>query len=207
MEIAFKPTTIMQSSPPSAAPTETKANDSWSPTVIAVSAAYAITLVVVAEAAPVLLLFLVGIVPLVLISFFVWLCYDLITNRFRHALSLIAAVATAIVIVRCAPLISADKDTLSFYAHLPEYQRQIKQAQAHNSEQKPLRVVLDYQDRSIFVTANAFYYVIYDEMDGKGPDKTEFWPYAGSKTGVVAVTVPQNIHNLQGHYYNFTIGD
>lgn len=195
---------MMQSSPPSAVPTEPKANDSWSPTLVAVSAVYALTLVVVAEAAPAFLLFLVGIVPLALISFFVWLCYDLITNRFRHALSLIVAVATAIVIVRCAPLISADKDTLSFYAQFSAFQQQVEQARSRKTTQEPLQIVLDYQDRSLFVTANLFYYVIYDETDGAGPYKDTFWPYVGSKTGIIAVSVPNKIHHLSGHYYSFS---
>ena len=189
---------------PSKFPVEPKLNDNWSPTIVMISAVYAFALVLTAEIVPAFLLFVVGMVPLIFISFFVWFCYDLKTNRFRHALSLIVAVVTATMIVRCAPLVLADGDTLSFYAHLSEYNQQVEEARAHQTAQGPLQVVVDYQDRSGFVTTNLFYYVIYDETDGAGPYTELFWPYAASNTGVIAVTVPSKIYHLSGHYYNFS---
>jgi len=185
--------------------TELEAKDAWSPNLVAFSAASGLALVLLAQAASSFLLPLIGIVLLFLTTIFLWFCYDLFRRRSRHALSIFAAIAMATGIVRCAPLIAQGKDFLAFYARLPQFERQVEQARTLRTTREPLQIVVDYQDRSPFVSVNSFYYVVYDETDGAGPYKAEFWPYAGSRTCVIAVDVPTTVHHLTGHYYDFEV--
>jgi hypothetical protein len=190
--------------------TEHDSNDAWSPTLVTVSAIGGLALVLLMiRTDSWTLLAVPGLVLFVLTTFvsLCWLCYDLTKRRFRHALSIFAAITTAGSIIYCAPLVAQGRDSLAFYAREAEFELQVEKFRAHRTVQEPMQIVVDYQDRSPFVAVNSFYYVVYDETDGKGPYKADFWPYAGSSTGVTAVDVPATMHHLTGHFYDVTSPD
>lgn len=188
---------------------EREAKDFWSPALIALSAVCALAIVIafvlLVETTPLILLPIFAIALLALISSLAWLCYDIFRRRFRHAFSIVAGIATAASIFYCTPLIAAGKNTLAFYARLPQFEQQVERARIRQTKKGPLQIVVDYQDRSLFVTANSFYLVVYDETDGLGPYAETYWPYAGSPTGVIAVDRPSKMHHLSGHYYDFSV--
>jgi hypothetical protein len=187
---------------------EREANDFWSPSLIIVFAVCALAavlgIVLLIEASPIILMLVIGCILLTLPWIIGWLCFDLIRKRFRHALSLLAAVAMAVSIIYCTPLIAQGKDTLAFYARLAQFEKQVENARSQQSTPKPLQIVVYYQDRSIFVTANSFYFVIYDETDGIEFNGDHDWPYDKSSTGVKWVNIPSKMHHLTGHYYDFS---
>ena len=187
--------------------TKRVAKDFWSPILVAASAGCAIALVLLVQVSPLLLLPLIGIVLLALISIFAWFCYDLVQRRFRHAFSIVAAVVMAASVVGCASLIGQGENVFAFYVRLPKYDQEVNFARARQTKHEPLKIVVDYQDQSAFVTTASFCYVIYDETDGVGPYKPGFWPYSGSPTGVTAVRIPPTMHRLAGHYYDFFTSD
>ena len=199
---------MMQPFPTDVVATKRKARDAWSPTFVAVSAACALVVVLLLLANPVLMLPLVGIVLPALVVPLGWLCYDLVTFRFRHALSIVAAAAAAVGVVYCSLLITQRMaqraDTSTFHSRLPEFERQVEEARAKRTTQEPLQIVLDTQDRSPFALTNSFYYVIYDETDGMGPYNNTYWPHAGSSAGVTRVYPPTEMRRLTGHYYDFS---
>ena len=67
-------------------------------------------------------------------------------------------------------------------------------------------MVVEFQDRSLFVTANEFFYIIYDESDeaSKMSDSvTGAWPYPGSSTGFINVDGAKIVQHIVGHFYRF----
>lgn len=71
-----------------------------------------------------------------------------------------------------------------------------------------LRMVVDYEDKSLFVTSNLFKLTIYDEADEAERDPLSiagYWPCPGSSTGVLDVGPlsggSRSVEHVQGHYY------
>lgn len=137
-----------------------------------------------------------------------------VTNR-RPKLALSAVLGMALIasdVVTLRPLTYAF-DLAAFWFNKSTYDRLVEEGRAKDIQGKPLRLVVAYEDQSIFVTANAFKYVIYDETDAAADDPdsvTGYWPYPGTKTGFISMdgsgeASTAATRHLASHYYEFFV--
>ncbi|MCJ2079206.1 hypothetical protein MKK68_26850 [Methylobacterium sp. E-016] len=177
--------------------------DDWSPSLIATYSAIMIVFMITPGGNSAITVSLIFLLILASIIAFVWFWYDLFRWRLRHALSIIIAVTAVFGIGYYAPLLQQSKDKIDFKLRQAGFEQQVEDARSKQTAQEPLQIVVDYEDQSVFVTANSFYYILYDETDGTGPYKGDFWPFTASPTGTISVGTPKYMQHLTGHFYSF----
>lgn len=95
----------------------------------------------------------------------------LVALRMRGAMSAMAAVAIiAGGIAAREPLVVPLVRNVNFAVYRSGYERTIKVWRSKNLSTVPFRLVLSMVDRSVFVGANVFDYIVYDQSDAIGKD-------------------------------------
>jgi hypothetical protein len=108
--------------------------------------------------------------PVIACGIVIMLLAQLVTRRFRAALSTLAAVAIMAGGVGLRGSILNLARYVEFAVHRAGYERAVEALRAKNPAAVPLRVILKDVDVSVFVVPTVFDYVVYDESDAIGSD-------------------------------------
>jgi len=149
---------------------------------------------------------LVAFLLMVLIFLFcgVSLIFALVRRRPSLAVTAIAGMAIIAGGFWATPIIDRALDELAFWKKEATFDKMVADQRTKVPAGRPVRMVVEFDDRSQFVTATLFEYVIYDETDQaeRNPASlTDYWPYPGSNTGVVSVDGDKTVKHISGHYY------
>jgi hypothetical protein len=95
----------------------------------------------------------------------VWIVLDLVRWRVRHATSILAGMGLLSLGLYIPHPDDQILDDQLMRARMPEFEALVSAKRAEMTAPGPVRMVVYYKDRSLFVTANLFEFVIYDETD------------------------------------------
>ncbi|NMN57244.1 hypothetical protein FHT36_001141 [Xanthobacter sp. SG618] len=128
-------------------------------------------------------------------------------RRPRQALACILGVSAVLATLFGLPAVGAAAQTFWFRVHLPRYERMIDEARAKRPA-SPVRLVLEWRDLSLFVTATLIEVVVYDETDGV---RTDPCPVLDRKSCPVAPgghvkagSMDLSVEPIEGHFYRVT---
>jgi hypothetical protein len=153
---------------------------------------------------PLTLLVILAVIVIVAAAVIAMLVH-LIKRRGRAALSALAAVVIiAGGFVAAIPVLNAAR-YVEFAIHRAGYERTVEALRAKNPGSVPLRAVVEFVDRSVWVVPTVFDYVVYDESDAVGNDPPVI-------SGTWLSTDPANprttisggeivVRRLSGHFY------
>ena len=137
------------------------------------------------------------------------LIFALVSRSSRLALSAIAGMAVIACGFWATPVINRALDQVAFWNNFwnkeATFNKMVADQRAKIPAGQPVRMVVEFDDRSLFVTATLFEYVIYDETDQAERYPASvigYWPYQGSNTGVVSVDGDKTVEHISGHYYH-----
>lgn len=131
----------------------------------------------------------------------------LVTGRWRRAVSHLLAVGMLVLAVLSVPTLAEASRDFRFKFYLPTYEARIAEWRARNPNTTPVRLVLEDRDLSLFVTANHFEKIIYDESDGaledpcaaEGKGRCPMVPRDSSESD----GIPRSVHRIWGHFFRF----
>ena len=125
-------------------------------------------------------------------------------RRPRQALACILGVSAVLATLFSLPAVGSSAQAFWFRAHLPRYERMIDEARARNPA-SPVRLVLEWRDLSLFVTATLIEAVVYDETDGVRTDPCpvldrDHCPVVPGGH-VKAPSMDLSVEPIEGHFY------
>lgn len=129
----------------------------------------------------------------------------LVTGRWRRAVSHLLGIGMLALAVLSVPTLEDASRAIRFRLQLPAYEARIAEWRARHPDGTPARLVLENRDLSVFVTANHFEKIIYDESDGALED-----PCAAEGKGHCPMVprdspesdgIPRSVHRIWGHFY------
>lgn len=128
----------------------------------------------------------------------------LLKQQARSAVTCILGVSAVLATLFSLPAVGSAAQAFWFRAHLPRYERLIDEARARNPA-LPVRLVLEWRDLSLFVTATLIEAVVYDETDAVRTDPCpvldrDHCPVAPGGH-VKAGSMDLSVEPIEGHFY------
>ena len=183
--------------------------DRWSPLFVGLSAAAVLAFTLADRCFDLRWLLPALLAVATMLGFgFVLLAWAFATRRPKRALSALAGLALVAGDVWTLPTAGRMLDDLAFWRNRARYDAAVARQRERNAGGQPLRIVVDDEDRSIFVTTNIFAIIVYDETDRAEADPDSlhgFWPFATSPTGITSVDGPKEVRHIAGHYYRVLV--